>query len=339
MKIRDLFNMGSDEPFEITALVVDASSHRTQNGSIYMKLELQDSSGRIGARVWDNVEELSRHLQSGIIADLTGRISVYRGEVQLTIETAKPNLKARLEDVFPSAPFPIKEMEAELNELVLSISRPPLRQLVQDILLGREYRSRFLRHPAAKSIHHAYIGGLLHHTLTVARILDFLSRTYKDVDRDVLITGGILHDIGKLEEINIDSGFYYTDPGKLAGHVYLGAEVVERYGSRIKSLSPRTLLLVKHIILSHHGQLEFGSPVTPKTPEAIIVHHVEYMDSRVNHVLGLISNLRRHSSDLERRWTDYSHAAKAEFYIPTEEDLAPSEEDENKKTGRRLFDD
>lgn len=333
MKIEEIFKHDPESTVEFRGVVLSGEVQRTQSGQDFMKVLIRDNTGEISCRVWDEVEKYAFLFKTGKLVKVKGKVVLFRGEVQCNIEEAEEIEGLLPEEIFPSAPEPIDFMKNELMSLAESIKNEKLKELLKSILFGDEYGERFLKHPAAKSIHHAYIGGLLHHTLTVTKILDFLSAIYP-VNRDLLLAGGMLHDIGKIEEINIEDIFRYTTQGRLEGHIYLGAEILQRYALRIKAFPENLLLLLKHIILSHHGNLEWGSPVTPKILEAILIHHVEHLDSKVNHAISIIKSSKGKDS-LEPNWSGYSSIMKSQIYLPS-----PLEEAEEKDLKReKLFND
>jgi 3'-5' exoribonuclease len=195
---------------------------------------------------------------------------------------------------------------------VKGVKDPDLSRLLTTIFPDppdTEEARRFRQAPAGKSMHHDYIGGLLEHTVSVAAICRFLSGHYEEVDGDMLIAGALLHDIGKVRELSYEGAFDYTDEGRLLGHLTMGAEWVSGECARIEGFSPHKAILLKHMILSHHGELEYGSPKRPKTLEAILLHFVENMDSKANAFLEAMGNLREGAV-----WTDYQRMFERYLY-------------------------
>jgi 3'-5' exoribonuclease len=250
-------------------------------------------------------------VRPGGYVGVRGRIQSFRNQRQLKIEEIAPIHVASDElDLFlPATPLDLATLEAGLDALIASIEDRPLRQLVKelagaDTATGRAFR----RAPAAKRNHHAYVGGLLEHTLSIARVADALARHYGEtIDRDLLITGAILHDIGKIEEIAVTGGFPYTDPGKLLGHILLGIELVREAGRAIPELDEERLLLVLHLIASHQGKYEWQSPRVPHTLEAIILHFADDLDAKVNQATALINAV-------EEGWTAYDGNFGRDFF-------------------------
>jgi 3'-5' exoribonuclease len=213
---------------------------------------------------------------------------------------AKPDLG----DFLPVTKRGIDPLWRQLRELVAGVADAPLRKLLESVFPDppdADIARRFRQAPGGKSLHHDYIGGLLEHTVSVAVICRFLASHYEGVDGDLLVAGALLHDIGKVEELAYEGTFDYTDEGRLLGHIYLGAEGVSRACGMIAGFPPEKKMLLTHMILSHHGELEYGSPRRPKTLEAILLHFVENMDAKSNAFTEAMEDLREGA-----RWTEYN---------------------------------
>lgn len=283
---------------------------RTKEDKPYLRLQLTDRSGTIEGRAWDDAERIDARVQTGAYVGVVGRIQSYRGQRQLKIEEIAPVHVAEEEfDLFlPTSDLDLDALEAALDELIDSVADHPLRQLLLELAgpdteTGRAFR----RAPAAKRNHHAYIGGLLEHTVSITRVADALARHYGDiVDRDLLITGAILHDIGKIQELSLTGGFAYTEPGKLLGHILLGIDIVREAARDIPGLEPRRLLLLLHLIASHQGKYEWQSPRIPHTIEALILHYADDLDAKVNQAIALVESV-------EDGWTPYDNNFAREF--------------------------
>jgi len=306
---------GVDEPGEgaryaACYLVESKQLLRTKDDKPYLRLQLTDRSGTIEGRAWDDAERIDARVQVGAYVGVVGRIQSYRNQRQLKIEEIAPVHVADHElDLFlPASDLDLEALEAALDELIDSVADRPFRQLLLELAgpdteTGRAFR----RAPAAKRNHHAYIGGLLEHTVSITRVADALARHYGDVvDRDLLITGAILHDIGKIQEISVTGGFAYTDPGKLLGHILLGLDLVRDAARRIPDLEPRRLLLLLHLIASHQGKYEWQSPRLPHTIEALLLHFADDIDAKVNHAIALVQSV-------EEGWTPYDNNFGREF--------------------------
>jgi 3'-5' exoribonuclease len=283
----------------------------TKGDKPYLRLQLVDSSGTIEGRVWDDAERIDARISAGSHVGIRGRIQSYRNQRQLKIEEIGPIHVEHSElDLFlPATNLDLDTLETALDQLVASVEERPLRQLLE-LLTGADTDtgSTFRRAPAAKRNHHAYVGGLLEHTVSIARVADALAKHYGAlIDRDLLLTGAILHDIGKIQEIAITGGFPYTDPGKLLGHILLGIEIVRDAARSIEGLSKERLLLVLHLIASHQGKYEWQSPRVPHTLEALILHFADDLDAKVNQAAALVASV-------EEGWTPYDSNFAREFF-------------------------
>ncbi len=283
----------------------------TKGDKPYLRLQLADSSGTIEGRVWDDAERIDSWVRSGGYVGIRGRIQSFRNQRQLKIEEIEPIHVASDElDLFlPASDLDLEALEAGLDELIASVADRPLRQLLEELAGPETATGRaFRRAPAAKRNHHAYVGGLLEHTVSITRVADSLAHHYGSaIDRDLLITGAILHDIGKIQEIAVTGGFPYTDPGKLLGHILLGIEIVRDAARKIEDLDEERLLLVLHLIASHQGRYEWQSPRVPHTLEAIILHFADDLDAKVNQAAALIDSV-------EEGWTAYDSNFGREFF-------------------------
>lgn len=307
---------GIDEPGEgaryVACYVVESKQLlRTKDDKPYLRIQLTDQSGTIEGRAWDDAERIDSWINAGVYVGIVGRIQSYRNQRQLKIEEIGPIHVAGSElDLFlPASNLDLDALEAALDGLIDTISDQPLRQLLLELAgpdteTGRAFR----RAPAAKRNHHAYIGGLLEHTVSIARVADSLASHYGAiVDRDLLITGAILHDIGKIQEIAVTGGFPYTDPGKLLGHILLGIDLVRETARRIPGMDPKRLLLVLHLIASHQGKYEWQSPRIPHTIEALILHFADDLDAKVNQAIALVESV-------DEGWTPYDSNFGREFF-------------------------
>jgi 3'-5' exoribonuclease len=236
---------------------------------------------------------------------ITARALNYKNAVQLSVSDIKKTGDEEIDpaDFFPVAVRDADEMFAEMMTFVDRITNEHLRKLLDAFFLDGEIQRLFKRAPAAKGFHHVYVGGLLEHTLSVVKILDVVAGHYENVNRDLLIAGGILHDIGKIYEFSYDSLIDYTDEGRLVGHIVMGVEMVDRKLEALDGFPPQLAMGIRHLILSHHGTLEFGSPKRPKTVEAMIVHYVDDMDAKVNSFQRFINDA---AHDTDSDWTPFN---------------------------------
>lgn len=267
------------------------------DGEPYLNLELGDASGRIFATLWEQIAELDEVLQTGDIVKVKGTVIEYKNRLLLNIEkirkaTAEDNV--RPEQFLPKSSKSVEEMLAELRELISNINNPYCQQVLQLIfsengLTSVSKISKFAVSPAGKLWHHNRIGGLLEHTLAVAHICNQVAQHYAQseekplIDRDLLITAALLHDIGKIESYRTEKGFIeLTDEGRLLGHIPIGYQIVETAIEQIPDFPRELRKQLLHLILSHHGELEQGAPVVPMTLEAIILYYVDELDSKVD---------------------------------------------------------
>ncbi len=263
-----------------------------KNGRPFMVLQVGDATGSMDARLWDRVEELSGEFENGDILKIKGQIQLFQNRKQLIIHKLEriDSSTVNFEDFIPQASRNAEDMMVELLQLVRSMKNDNIRQLVLDTLEDPELRPKILRAPAAKSIHHAWIGGLLEHILSICKIMDFMGTHYPFLNRDLLLFGAIYHDIGKITELSYDNGISYTDRGRLIGHMQIACEMIDKKSARILGFDEQLRDILKHIILSHHGKLEYGSPKRPKFLEAMVVAMIDDFDSKVATVKSIMDN-------------------------------------------------
>ena len=278
--------------FEGTFLVKIIQLHLDKNGRPYLNLILMDKTGEIEARAWENANKLAEEVKSQDVLRVAGRVNMYQGRRQIVVDAAAPVPEGSqsMDRFLPCTTYDVNRLHADLVALFSTLEDKFVRQLALDTLHDAEVKKKFLRAPAAKSVHHAFVGGLAEHTLSVCRVLDLLAGHYRkyyghSVSRDLLLIGGLFHDIGKIYELTFDRGTEYTKEGQLVGHHVIGCELVDRITAQIPDF-PRDLKLeVKHLILAHHGKLEYGSPKVPHTVEALMVHYMDDLDSKINTIL------------------------------------------------------
>jgi 3'-5' exoribonuclease len=258
-----------------------------RNGEPYLRLVLGDRSGRIEGKIWDGVDALQKEIQEGDLVKYQGVVQAYNGRNQMIIHKIRKVLPEDSESGFdeteliPSTEYDVDEMWESLCSLVAEhTSRPSIKQLLTQVLDGHEEEIK--SYPAAMEIHHGYRGGFLEHVLSVLKGALFFAGHYPDLDKDLLIAGAILHDIGKLEELSGPDNPAYTTRGHLIGHVVMGFDLVRQEAARIPEFPPTLLMLLEHLILSHQGQLEWGSPQQPKLPEALLLHYLDDLDAKIN---------------------------------------------------------
>ena len=286
-----------------TFLVTEKNLAVSQKGSPYLNLRLRDKTGEVEGRVWENASALNKLFQKGDIIEIRSRATSYRNVTQLSISQIAKMDDSHINsaDYSPASKSNIDSMFEDLMKFIEEIKTLPLQELLHAFFNDKEIVHAFKKAPAAKGLHHCYIGGLLEHTLSVTRLLDLAADHYQHINKDLLITGGILHDIGKIHELSFMNITDYTDRGRLIGHIVIGVELVDEKISSIENFPKELALELKHILLSHHGVLEYGSPKRPKTLEAVIVNMIDDLDAKVNAFQEFIDG----TSDDESHWTPY----------------------------------
>lgn len=314
MKTIFLEQLKEGDRFEEIFLVKSARLGETRAGKPYMVLTVMDRSGDLSGPVWDNAEHMAGICRPGVFVKIRGMVSSYRDNLQLRIDNleAVPKEAVDLSDFVEASRHNIDEMSGDLQKIIRSLDNPYLKKLLLLFFDKDEVWQRFRTAPAAKGIHHAYVGGLLEHALSMARVADMLADHYEGVDRSLVIAGALLHDVGKVEELFVDNGVIdYSARGRLKGHLVIGSEMVGRAAARIKDFPEDLLTALQHLILSHHGRLEFGSPVLPMTVEAFLLQYIDELDSRMN----MLEQLRRKLDSEEMSWTDYQRTLERYLYL------------------------
>jgi 3'-5' exoribonuclease len=293
-------------------LVKDKITAMAKNGKPYLTVRLMDKSGEIEGRVWDNADEVSATFGKDDFISIRAKASVYLGKMQLIIAQLKvvPDAEVNLADFLPESPRPLEEMSAQLDSLLESVKNPWLRRLLVLFREDEQFMALYRSAPAAKGMHHVYLGGLLEHSLSVATLVDQILPQYGHLNRDLLVAGALLHDVGKVREMAYARAFDYTDEGKLLGHITIGVEMIHEKMIRIDGFPRELGMLLKHMLLSHHGQYEYGSPKRPKTVEATVLNYLDDMDSKIN---GIQTHMDK-ELDNDNRWTAY-HRLYDRYYF------------------------
>ena len=284
-------------------LVTEKNLSFSQKGAPYLNLRVKDKTGELDGKIWDNAREWDKAFKRGDIVHLESRAVNYKNNVQLSIVEVKKAEEEEIEisDYMPAAARDGEVMLGELLTFFEGIKDPHLKALLDSFFQDEAIVTGLKKAPAAKGFHHVYIGGLLEHTLSVTRLLDLVCNHYHGINRDLVITGGILHDIGKIHEFSYGRIIDYTDEGRLIGHIVMGAEMVDNRIASLKDFPAGLAMELRHLLLSHHGELEFGSPKRPKTVEALIVHFIDDLDAKVNAFQEFIDV----SPDDESAWTPF----------------------------------
>lgn len=256
---------------------------KSRTGKNYLSLLLQDKTGTINAKVWDLNNQIQSFEENDFIK-IDGSVLSYQNEPQITIRKIRRSQEGEYNpmDYIPSTDKDIETLYQSLVNIINSLQNNYIKTLLQNIYIKNDdLRERFKTHSAAKSMHHNYMGGLLEHSLSIVQICDFLSTHYENVNRDLLIASALLHDVGKMFELSPFPDNDYTDDGQLLGHIIIGTELVTKESNKIEGFPHQLQSLLKHSILSHHGEYEFGSPKKPKTIEAFILHCVDELDAKL----------------------------------------------------------
>lgn len=282
----------------------------TKKGDPFLSLTLADRTGEIEARMWDRAEAFSSVFAEGDILDVEGHASSFRDQVQVTLSSLKVSEDSGDPTLFLEAtPKDVNKMMTALMQMAREIRNPHLKTLIDRFLADRRFVAQFRKAPAAKGFHHSYIGGLLEHTLSVCEMIRSVAEHYPELDRDLLWAGGFLHDIGKTRELKFDITIDYTDEGRLLGHLTLGVTMVDEMLSGMKDFPQDLSMLLKHLILSHHGEYEFGSPKRPKFLEAFALHLIDDLDAKING-LGRFMEKDKQGGG----WTDFNRLFDRYFF-------------------------
>lgn len=296
-------------------LALEATYKTSSRGSEYLELKLGDASGDIKAFLWDlrAIEGDMDLVTADVFLKVKGAITSFNGRTQMKLDKVRFAPDNEIEDFsrfFPVSNRPIDEMLKELDALIQSVGDPWIRHLLQALLVeDSTLRAAFAKAPAAKSLHHVCLGGLLEHSLSVAAMAERACTHYRSLNRDLVLAGVLLHDIGKTTELSYERSFGYTDTGNLLGHITLETQWIAQAISKIPDFPEELRLQILHIVLAHHGKLEFGSPVLPRTPEALIVHYLDDLDGKLETMFRLIED-----DSIQGNWSPFSRSLERPIY-------------------------
>ena len=282
--IRDLRVLGPDERFRSVFLVQAKDLRQNKKtGDPFLSMQLADCTGVLDARMWDVREGVTDQFQVNDFIDVHGRIQVYRERPQIIVHklSAVRDDQVTLSDFMPHTKHDVEAMYAKVLSLIDSFQDQDLKRLLKSIFENPDIAKAYKKAPAAKTMHHARLGGLLEHVSSVLNLAVAVSANYEDIDRDLLISGVLLHDLGKIYELKSDRTFEYSDAGLLLGHIPIGSAWLGRCCDEIKGFPPRLKMVLLHMVLSHHGKREFGSPQLPAFPEALALHFIDDLDSKL----------------------------------------------------------
>ncbi len=323
-----------------TLLVHSKELRQKKTGEPYLSMTLGDRTGEIEAKMWDNVAEVIDAFQRDDFVKVKGRLQIYNNRPQLIVHKLRrlEEPEIDLADYLAASRRDPAEMLAELRQLVSEVANPHLRALLELFLDDEETMRRFQRAPAAKYIHHAYLGGLLEHVLSLARLCRLVAGQYRNLDPDLLVAGALLHDVGKIYELAYERSFGYTSEGQLVGHIAIGLRLIDQKLRLLPEFPARLRALVEHLVVSHHGQLEFGSPKLPLFPEALVLHYLDDLDAKLDCMRAIVEQDRQ----IEGHWTSYNTALqrmvlkKLKYLAEGAEDqaeAAPEAQQEPDRTG------
>jgi 3'-5' exoribonuclease len=317
MTRRYVKELTNGEAVDQVFLVADKQLRANRQGGLYLHLDLRDKSGVISARLWNATEELARRFDTGDFLATRGKVNLHQGALQLIvshIETVDPATVEEAEFQARS-PLDVSRLTQRLRQHLNSVSDPHLRALGECFLIDDGFLAKFTRAPAGIRNHHAYHAGLLEHTVALLDLSARVAELYPEVDGDLLKMGAFLHDVGKIDELSYDRSFGYTDEGQLIGHLVMGVSILREQIVKSTDLTgepfPDELRLrLEHMIVSHHGTHEFGSPKLPMTPEAIALHYLDNLDAK----LHLFTREIRDDPTREAAWTPFQNSMQRRIF-------------------------
>jgi 3'-5' exoribonuclease len=287
--ISDLATLEEGKNFDGFFLVLVKQQRTTKTNKPYLNLILGDKTGQLEARIWDPGDSrVAKDFEKGAIVKVRGCCSKFEERLQVKIDHLRLAQDGEVEksDLLPATGYDVNDLWRQLANFVEDMSNPDLKALLKTILADASIAAAYREAPAARQLHHAWLGGLLEHVVSLLRLGDRVAGHYPLLDRDLLLTGVILHDIGKIHELSWDVGFDYTIEGTLLGHIQMGVDMVEKAIAGLPGFPPRLRTLVLHLILSHHGKLEFGSPKLPMIPEALALNFIDDFDAKMQAVMS-----------------------------------------------------
>jgi len=287
----------------------------TTRGDLYIAMFLSDRSGQLNGRMWQATEAAYKSLPKPGFVHIQGRSELYQNNLQIIVNNVAvvDPAKVNIDDFLPKTKKDVKKMLEDIKRTAGRIENPQLKALVEEFLADSELMEKFCNAPAAMKLHHDYIGGLLEHTHNMLRVALAIFPLYPEVQPDLVLAGIILHDIGKTEELKYDMAFAYTDSGQLIGHISKSLVMINQKADSLRSrgtkIDQEILDALGHIILSHHGSYEFGSPKLPATPEAYMVYYIDDLDAKINQVASAIEGELSDSN-----WTAWQNSLQTRLY-------------------------
>lgn len=336
--VADLRKLRKDQRFESLFLVCEKEMRTGKTGKLWLRLSLADRTGRIEARMWDNFTEIEKTFSCDDIVHVRGHVDVYQDEPQLILEHILLAVDADyvLDDFLPHTKADVRALYAQLREEVLAVRNPWLHRLLVSFVDDPEIAAKLKRAPAAMTMHHAYLGGLLEHIVSLCGLAKKVTQHYIEVDGDLLLTGIVLHDIGKTEELCYARSIGYTTEGQLLGHIVIGLRMVQEKIAAIPDFPRSLAVLVEHLIASHHGSYEFGSPKLPAVREAVLLNHLDDLDSKMAAMRETLNQVAKGEVWTERNAALRRNLLNSNAYISSGngvESKPRSPESEARKTG------
>ena len=326
MDRRKVQQLADGDTLDDVFLVGEKQLRANRNGVLYLQMELRDRSGSISARMWNATEQQFNSFEEGDLLRIKGKVQLYQGSLQVIFSgfEAAQAAQFNLDDFIPQTEQDVSRLFDRLRGPLLRLTNPHLRAVVECFLMDDGFVHGFCQAPAGVRQHHAYRGGLLEHVVTMLESADRVLPLYPEVNRELLLMGIFLHDIGKTRELSYDRVFGYTDEGQLVGHVVMGIEMLNDKVAKVPELTgepfPQELLLrLKHMIVSHHGAYEFGAPRLPMTPEAIALHYIDNLDAKVHSFTRDIREDRGGTS----AWTPYNQNTQRRLFKGLREGSEP----------------
>jgi len=257
-------------------------SRESRAGKTFLSLKLQDKTGTIDAKVWEITKDI-QPFEEGDVVKVDASVASYMNDLQLKVVKLRRSTEGEYTaaELIPTTEKDVDEMFAKILAMINEVKDPNIKKLLENIFGNADVVTAFKSHSAAMYMHHSYMGGLLEHTLSVVEICVFLGARYRYVNADILLAGALLHDIGKIYELSAMPHNEYTDDGQMLGHIILGLEMVVGEIAKIKDFPHETASLIKHCIISHHGEFEYGSPKLPSIPEAMLIHFADNIDAKL----------------------------------------------------------
>jgi 3'-5' exoribonuclease len=319
MSRRFITELGERETLDQTFLAADKQLRANRQGNLYLQVRLSDRTGSLTAMLWNAQEHVYGSFENGDYVRVVGTTQFYNNAMQMImnrIERANPRDIDESEFITLST-ADVDQLAAQLADMLRSMSNPHLLTLAECFLIDESFMSKFTAAPAGVKNHHAYRGGLLEHVVSLMRVTRAVAPLYRDLDDDLLSMGAFLHDVGKIEELSYERDLGYTDEGQLIGHLVMGVSLLEdkiRAAEKLsrESFPPELAMRLKHMIVSHHGEYEFGSPKLPMTLEAIALHYLDNLDAKIHSVSQLIET----DSNADSNWTPFQSMLGRKLFKP-----------------------